>query len=191
MVSRASVVAKWREPGYHFVGRPWFVHEAILKLEEMIEPGFTVFEWGSGSSTLWFDDIMAASVISVEHDSEWHARTRQELERYDISCVQLLLIFMQPNPSDIYDDNYYSKYILSCPDEHFDLISVDGRNRAHCLSNAIPKLKPGGILVLDNSERKQYQWAIDLLEGWQRWDYVTQGGGYRGWTTTIWVKPNE
>lgn len=173
--------ARWREPGYHFVGRPMFVHEAILKLEELIEPGWHVFEWGSGSSTLWLGaDMMVAHAVSVEHDAEWYEKTRDELERYFVDNVELA-------HADL--GGPYEDYIKSYPPAHFDLILVDGRNRANCLANAIPKLKPGSIMVLDNSERDQYQWAVALLDSWEHWHYLSHGGGYRGWATGIWQKP--
>ena len=50
----------------------------------------------------------------------------------------------------------------------FDYISVDGRVRMPCLERALPLLKPeGGILLLDNSEREQYQVAFDMVPS--RW----------------------
>lgn len=176
-------VRPWREPGYHFLGRPWFVHEAIIKLEELIEPGWRAFEWGSGSSTLWLAvDLKADSVVSLEHDREWYEQTQAELERYFVDNVELVHAGL---------GGPYAGYINNYPAAHFDLILVDGRERAACLANAIARLKPGGIMVLDNSEREQYQWAVKLLAGWQRWEFASRGGGYAGWTTTIWRKPDE
>lgn len=173
MVSQTPV--RWREPGYRFVGRPFFVHEAILKLEELIQPGWRVFEWGSGASTLWLGaDMMVRHAVSVEHDREWYEKTRVELGRYFVADVELV-------HADL--GGPYEKYIKSYPLGHFDLILVDGRNRADCLKYAPPHLKPGGLLVLDDSQR--YQAALD----WQRWDYVAQGGNEVGVrTTSIWQK---
>ena len=70
-------------------------------------------------------------------------------------------------------------------------MSVDGRNRARCIEHARSKVPVGGYLVLDNSEREEYQDAMRLLDGWQRWDYVKTPGqaGQAGWRTTIWRRP--
>jgi len=174
-------IARWREPGYHFIGRPWFVHESILKLEELIEPGWTVFEWGSGSSTLWLGaDMMVASAISVEHDSDWYKKNRAELERYFVDTVELVLAEL---------GGAYERYITHYPMEFFDLVLVDGRNRAACLAHALPHLKSGGLLVLDDADREQYRPGVTLLAGWESWAYVSQGGTYAGKTTGIWRKP--
>jgi len=173
--------AQWRQSGYYFQGRPWFVHEAILYLESIIEPGWTCFEWGSGSSTLWLAvDLQASDVVSMEHNSEWHEKTYADLMRLGVKNWELNLSAL---------GGAYENYILKFPDAHFDLVIVDGRNRAACIANAAAKVKPGGLLVLDNSEREQYQAAIAAhLAAWERRDFVSQGGGYAGWMTTVWRK---
>lgn len=176
------MTAQWREPDYYFRGRPWFVHEAILYLEEILEPGMTCFEWGSGSSTLWLAvDLQAVSVVSMEHDREWYTQNKAELEKHGVTNCQLNLAALGAG---------YEPYILNYPDAHFDLVIVDGRNRSLCIAVAVNKVKPGGILVLDNSEREQYQGAIGVyLETWERSDFICQGGGEKGWTTSVWRKP--
>ena len=173
--------AQWRQPGYYFQGRPWFVHEAILYLESIIEPGMVAFEWGSGSSTLWLAvDLQVTMVVSIEHDQEWYAKTRNELAPFIVPhCITYLAAL----------GGDYEARILRFPDAYFDLVIVDGRNRAACIANAAAKVKPGGLLVLDNSEREQYQAAVAAhLGGWERRDFLSQGGGYAGWTTTVWRK---
>lgn len=176
------MIVQWREPGYYFRGRPWFVHEAILHLEEVLKPGLVCFEWGSGSSTLWLAvDLQAEIVVSMEHNIEWYEKTYADLKSHGVLSVN----FRHADLGGPYED-----YILMYPDTHFDLVIVDGRNRAACIANAAAKVKPGGWLVLDNSEREQYQAAIVAhLAGWDRHDFVSQGGGYKGWTTTVWRKP--
>jgi hypothetical protein len=43
-------------------------------------------------------------------------------------------------------------------DKHdlFDIVLVDGRARPSCIKHGIPKLKIGGFLILDNSDRLYY-----------------------------------
>ena len=46
---------------------------------------------------------------------------------------------------------------------------VDGRRRTECLAQAIPFLKPGGIVLFDDSARRRYRAAIadcGLKEDW-------------------------
>ena len=113
---------------------PWLVESAIQLIEKYLYSRLgKVFEFGSGSSTKWFAD-RCKETVSVEHD-----------ERFDqiIPCVKQ---FFQPRP--------YNQVIETFQDNYFDLILVDGRDRAKCIESSIPKLKSGGWLVLDNSERE-------------------------------------
>jgi len=157
--------------------KPWFVMAAITQLEdELLWPGWCAFEWGCGGSTLWLSQ-WCADVVSVEHDAEWYEQTGHELDKYGIGNVELLR-FDLGGPYEAAIEHYLK----------FDLIMVDGRNRAACIAHAVPHLYSGGILVLDNSERTQYQGAIaEHLAGWKRWDH--ESGNSENWTTTIWRKP--
>ena len=160
---------------------PWFVMEAITYLQdECLEPWGTpepkaqAFEWGSGGSTLWLSQ-RCATVVTLEHNREWYESTLSELSRYGIPNVDLVYRELGQG---------YSDYILRYPNEFFDVISVDGRERAACVTNALHKLKVDGIFILDNSERGQYQEAMKLLSRWERHDF--DSGYTEGWTTTVW-----
>lgn len=50
----------------------------------------------------------------------------------------------------------YASQIDKYPDQHFDLVIVDGRARPSCLMHGVPKVKVGGMLVLDNADRDYY-----------------------------------
>ena len=84
-------------------------------------------------------------------------------------------------------DSGYVEYIDEFPDEYFDIIMVDGRRRSDCLRRAIPKLRIGGALVLDNSERQEYQEAQKVVAHWQKMEW--DSGYSEGWSTTVWRKP--
>ena len=45
-------------------------------------------------------------------------------------------------------------------DVEFDLIAIDGRCKSACLKVAISKLKPGGIVLFDDSKRDRNQAAL-------------------------------
>jgi hypothetical protein len=61
----------------------------------------------------------------------------------------------------------YAAFIDRFPDHSFDLVIIDGRARAACIQHAIPKVKKGGYLLVDDSERYdlskiRYQKRTDL-----------------------------
>ena len=79
--------------------------------------------------------------------------------------------------------NYFNK-VLDFDNDFFDFILIDGRARVECLYNSIPKLKSGGMMILDNSERERYKPVFSILNDW---DMVFTTNGLTD--TTIWFKP--
>jgi predicted O-methyltransferase YrrM len=71
-----------------------------------------------------------------------------------------------------------------CVQGSHDAAIVDGRLRVKCCERAMQALKSGGILLLDNAERKQYQKARTMLA---HWSVIETNNGI--WHTNIWIKP--
>jgi predicted O-methyltransferase YrrM len=170
------------------LGEPWIVPESLDMLKEIIDPSWLVFEWGAGGSTVFWSK-RCTGVVSIEHNSEWVERVQQMIEKHQ--CPNNIdLRYVRGHGTDhrtAFRD--YADAILSFPDETFDLVFVDGEasSRGWCLRNAIPKLKPGGYLLLDNSD-----WLKDPPEGWERTDYVArdlkwigQAGTFNWWTSIM------
>lgn len=83
--------------------------------------------------------------------------------------------FLRPRaftlPTGRYANASFEEYVKSIeeyPDESFDLVLVDGRHRSFCIPHAIPKVRPGGYLMLDNSDRRGYRDAISLMSDFKR-----------------------
>ena len=166
--------------------KPSFVMGAVTWLEDefMEDPDgpltFQAFEWGYGGSTVWLSQ-RAARTVTVEHHPEWFAEAIKTLEGWEISeSVDLVLVPLA---------NGYTEYIQKFDDGAFDLVFIDGRQRADCLKAAKDKIRPGGVLVLDDSQRSQYQEAMKELAGWERMDF--DSGWSNGWRTTVWRRPGD
>jgi hypothetical protein len=194
------------------MGLPWTTFTAIEHLQTHLRSGMKVFEFGSGGSTLFFIR-QGAVVSSVEHEKIWHERVVRELASLKISGHDVRFVPPEPaletqpgDPSDpeVYatSDEVWRKYSFrnyaACIDAHapetFDVILVDGRARPACVRHALPRLKPGGLLVLDNSERAEYARAMALVDQmkWPRTDCIGPGPCNRYfWRTTIWQKPEK
>lgn len=159
-------------------GKPWYIHCSVEFLENRIQPSWLCFEWGSGNSTVWLAEL-AAFVTSIEHDTEWHKKTQGLLEVAGVGHkADVILCGISDGYTDI---------INGCYDNYFDLISIDGRRRADCIRNAIAKLKPGGILILDNSDRAEYQKSINEtgIKQWERCEFYDDKGN----STSVYFKP--
>jgi hypothetical protein len=65
---------------------------------------------------------------------------------------------------------------------------IDGRARVECADHALPKIRKGGYLLLDNSERIDYQPICDRLRHFRKFEF----GGLcpydcASWLTTAWL----
>lgn len=150
---------------------PWLAFDAILALQEKTTPGMRVFEFGSGGSTLFWLAKGAAQVVSVEHDPAWHRVVAARLAGKSQADLRLALPVAGHPPGDVADPALfqsddeafrgfsfegYVRQIDAFPDSHFDILLVDGRARPACIAHGARKVKPGGLLVLDNADRPYY-----------------------------------
>ncbi len=160
---------------------PWMPFPAIAWLEATIRPEMRVFEYGSGGSTLFWAR-RGATVVSVEHDEAWLARLRQAIPPGARERITLLARPPSPGLAGEFASASpgcaglcFRDYVLAIeefPAASFDLVVVDGRARSACLNHAASRVRPGGWLLLDNSERPGYREAVERLSRqWPRQDF--------------------
>lgn len=129
---------------------PWLSPKANRMLKELLLPGFHGLEFGSGQSTIWFANHLE-TLTSYEHNPEWYQKVTGWLKENNLINVNYLL---KPREHDKEPEGIGSDYINSIsnlPNRWFDFVLVDGVYRAECANRVLPKLKPGGILVIDNA----------------------------------------
>lgn len=150
---------------------PWMNYGAISVLDSLVGPDTTIFEYGCGFSTVWLAR-RSAHVHSVEHNPEWAERVNAMTEdRVNLRIVPCAGDTFDAPPGDPYVDAP-----LSANGARFDLVIVDGMARRSCLPVAARCLAPGGILVLDDSERSAYDDArADLAETGRFRELVVRG----------------
>jgi predicted O-methyltransferase YrrM len=133
---------------------PWFSYAAIDFLDEHLKPTMAVFEYGSGGSTLFFAR-RAASVVSVEDNPEWFHRVKDRLAEKRVINVSLKLCpFNFKDPAGFEN----SDYLRALSTERPDVIVVDGSEewtqvRPICFQLAEKVIRPGGIIIVDDSWR--------------------------------------
>jgi hypothetical protein len=172
------------------IRRPWWPYDATIWIAEHMPNGARVFEFGGGGSTLWLQD-QGAEVIAVEHHEDW---------------VQQLVAVLAPSArvmkrgtsasgsiTSAVEPGFFDEYVAAVgdePDSSLDLVIVDGRARVECVRQAMSKVKPGGLLLLDDSDRARYRPAVRLLIGWER--HIFRGlkpGDYWSAETSVWRRP--
>lgn len=120
--------------------RPWLTKEAVLLLERLLKPDDVGLEFGSGRSTIWFAKRVK-KLISTEHDNFWFEKINKKLkEKGLINKVDYKLK----------NENNYLDILNDIKDNSVDFVLVDGLKRDVCASKSIPKLNPGGLLIIDN-----------------------------------------
>jgi hypothetical protein len=172
----------------------WITYGALRHLNRIVGSDSRVLEYGSGGSTLYFA-TRATEVVSVEHDPHWAQVVADRVG----DRAEIILAPAVGEPSDSYastDERYrgmsfreYASVADRFPDGYFDILLIDGRARTSTFAHGRRKVRPGGWIVLDNSDRKEYEPIRNFARaaGWPErrffgpHPYVVQFG-----ETTIW-----
>ncbi|WP_298645748.1 hypothetical protein [uncultured Proteiniphilum sp.] len=167
---------------------PWMTYDALDFLSSICTPDMTIFEWGSGGSTLFFAR-RCCRIISIEHDQKWSKLLANKLKEFSVTNVDYKEVPGERisgwaqrdyrNPDDFVSNDRnsiglsYEKYVKAIdqyPDNYFDIVVVDGRVRNCCIKRAIPHVRKGGYLVVDNTDRKYYLAGFSELQNPGIWE---------------------
>lgn len=182
---------------------PWLTAEAVALLSQWLRPSDVGLECGSGRSTAWFAR-RTAHLVSLEHHPQWFQKVTDHLASTGLAgrVDYRLLDDGLATPGG----GRYVQAIRELPASSLDFALIDGVARAECIVASLPRLRPGGILVVDNvnwywprdppsrapHSRKtsdgfasvDWELAARLVDGWRR-VWTTDGVS----DTAIWFKP--
>lgn len=130
--------------------RPMISYRFTRLLERRMRPDWIVVEFGAGMSTPWLA-ARCGTLISFEDHAEWAARVRAMLESKELDNVRL-----EFRPADDFAD------VGALPDQSVDFALIDGTDREGCARAILPKMKVGGLIYLDNSDKDMTQPGGDL-----------------------------
>lgn len=155
--------------------KPWLCPGTVRFCERRLHRGMSALEFGSGRSTVWF-----AGLTSVEHDRDWYERVRGQLAQNGVANVDYRLVPLEHPESEPEDAMYeplpaYVRTADGFPDSGLDFVVVDGHYRTHCVRRAVPKVKPGGYLLVDDINLWPSPDALPVPAGWQVADDSTNG----------------
>jgi predicted O-methyltransferase YrrM len=180
--------------------KPWLTGEATKLLSSLLRPDDVGLEWGSGRSTVWFAKRVK-HLTSMEDDAAWYEMVRERLAQAKLDNVTYMLSnTVSPDPAT----SEYVRIADRFADGSLGFALVDGNiSRDLCAEAAIPKIAPGGLLVIDNAN-----WYLDhpthspnarygkgpLNETWKRvqnkltnWRMIWTSTGCSD--TAIWIRP--
>jgi predicted O-methyltransferase YrrM len=183
-------------------GNPWLTPDAVRLLGGMLRASDQGIEFGSGRSTLWFAERVA-QLTSVEHDALWHRAVSQDLRARGLTNVDYVLAPWDPDEPG--QDSDYVGTLRRFPESGIDFALIDGAYRDHAARLAMPRIKPGGLLIIDNVNwflpsysraPASRSWAqgpderwIDIAQDLSNWRSIWTASGV--WDTAIFVRPGE
>lgn len=181
---------------------PWLCITAIEFFKRYLTKEMQGVEFGSGRSTSFFCK-RSKSVVSIEHHKGWYEQVKKKLSKSGVENVDYRYIPAQSENIEIEMPRFYEEWGIKVEDfgyrkkysnyfnalhdfsaQSFDYILVDGRARPECVFTCVSKLKSGGLLILDNSERARYSIVFQKLVNWK--SYTCTSGST---DTTFWIKP--
>jgi|LauGreSBDMM110SN_4_FD.fasta_scaffold01436_4 hypothetical protein len=161
---------------------PYFTYPAVEYLDNHNLNGLKIFEYGSGSSTLYFLR-KGALVTSIEHNKDWHFKvTKKANNSNSLNCI-------------LTEDK--SSYINRAEILGADIVVIDGKYRTECTHYIIRMIEEKkltfSMIIFDNSD-----WypdsilKIDKKTGWPRADFCgfSPTNRFNG-ATSIHLNPNK
>jgi predicted O-methyltransferase YrrM len=141
--------------------RPWMVPQAIGWLGRRIRSDWQVVELGSGRSTVWLGR-RAGNVVAYEDNDWWIERARELVAERGLANVEIRHLPVRA----------YAGELARLGDESLDLVVVDfleapNAERVDAVRAGMGKVRRGGYLLLDDSDRPSYAPAYELLAGWR------------------------
>lgn len=128
---------------------PWLTRSANEILDSYLIKSDVGLEFGSGRSTAWIARRIG-HLTSVEHNYAWAAKVQGILNEATLNNVDYKSI-----PKDVEEeqgnDSEYVKVVDAFDTNSLDFCLVDGIYRDFCALKVIDKLRPGGLLVIDNA----------------------------------------
>ena len=169
---------------------PWWPYEIVEYVGRQLPAGSRVLEFGGGGSSLWLAD-RGASLTVVEHHRGWADELRAVLPP-STDVVHVPASGSGSITSRI-ADGYFDDYVAVVdryPDASLDLVVVDGRARVECAMRALPKIKHGGMLLLDDCDRPRYRQVHESLGDWPQVSFRgLKCGNNTPATTSVWHRP--
>src|SRR6266567_6419183 len=158
-------------------GLPWWNPRAIRYLRANLPSSGKAFEWGSGGSTVWLSN-RGLTVTAIESECEWADRVKERCPAADVRFIPGTNSGEHRSEPQLRDEgeHFFDEYVSAIdafPDDSLDVVVVDGLCRIECARRAGPKVKPSGIVVVDDTN---WQFVLPPPETFEGWECLTLSG---------------
>ncbi|MCS7022043.1 MAG: class I SAM-dependent methyltransferase [Gemmataceae bacterium] len=159
--------------------KPWLCPETVRFCQAHLTKSMVAIEFGSGRSTRWFATLVG-HLISVEHNHKWYKIVKKQLADAGITNVDYRFVPLNHPESDPEQPEYsplpdYVAVADELADQSIDFAVVDGHYRTHCVRHIIPKIAPGGYLLVDDVNRWPSPEALPIPKSWSIVNDSTNG----------------
>ena len=165
---------------------PWIAPRAVTFIERRLDDDSVVLELGAGRSTPWFAK-RAGRVVSFESDDVWAERVYLQT-----ACVRPR-VEVRRIPAPSFDNAALSAFSEQSVDVLFvDQLEINPGDRVESIRRLWSLVRPGGIIVLDDSDRPAYASAFTALKGWPCHRFVgMKSTPFQATETVIFTRPLE
>jgi hypothetical protein len=151
--------------------KPWLCPGTIRFCEQHLTPSMRAIEFGSGRSTRWFA-AKVGELISVEQNAGWYEIVSRQLADAGVRNVDYRLVPLNHPESEAERPDYsptpdYVAVADALPDRGVDFAVVDGHYRNDCVRHLIPKIAPGGYLLVDDMNFWPSPEALPIPATWK------------------------
>lgn len=177
---------------------PWITRDATAILDKRLLPTNVGLEFGSGRSTAWYAHRLK-HLTSVEDHKGWYDTVKKQFDGEGLGNVD----YYFRSAAGEAKDSDYCKVMDDFNNSSLDFIVVDGKHRDILAVAAVNKLRKGGILLLDDSQRyldhptsapySVYKTKDGMAEKWKEfqslvncWEMIWTSNGVSD--TTLFIK---
>lgn len=140
------------------IGLPWWSYKSIKKIKPWLNRNLTVFEWGSGGSTIFLCNRVK-SIVSVENDQNWTNKVNSALSSLNAQNAKVIQKEINLQSAECFLESSYAQEIS----DKFDLIVIDGEDhfnseshwsaRENCFDLSQQSINKEGIIIVDDAWR--------------------------------------
>jgi SAM-dependent methyltransferase len=150
---------------------PWYCYQAIDYLEKNISKYTNIFEFGCGSSTLFFYEKVK-KIIAIETNKFWFdyisniisQKNKNYLKKDNFFKNDKIEIYLIQNALN---DPSYENFAKKYSDDNnikFNLIIIDSIKRFLCAINSFDAISDDGVIILDDSQRDNYKKIFEFMQ---------------------------
>jgi hypothetical protein len=127
---------------------PWITMDSLLFLNTLDVSEWTVFEFGTGASTLWWAN-KCKRIVTLDVNPVWYEKVRRYAQEKGLKNIEFHLVDLTKHPLRETACSMYLD-VLRYQEQKFDAVIVDASFRDEASILADKHIKEQGWIIADN-----------------------------------------